>query len=57
MEMAIQAVHATYCEAHPVISKPLTVSAQYSKNESARRIIHENLRKIRDSLTANDKLI
>lgn len=57
MEYAIKAVHSTYWERDPVVKNPMIASAVYSQNEAARRIIHENLRRIRDSITANDLIL
>jgi len=50
MEYAIQAVHSTYYEAHPVTSKPLTASAQYSQEQCKKRILHSELAKIGESV-------
>ncbi len=57
MEYAINAVFPNKYEAHPPTAKPMAASASYSLEQCKKRILHNELIKIRESIQASDKLL
>lgn len=57
MQYAITCIQTDRAVIHPVTVKPLTASAQYSQNESARKIIHNELARIGQSVRCEDRIL